>query len=193
MKTKTIELYTFEELPEDIQEDVLDKYRDINVEVEWWDYDGKTGFNSTEIKKYRLDMEYSDDLLDYKKIYFDCGQGWYIQFVDAEFKHDETARKFLGVPKSLWDQVEWTINDQPHRETSTRLEYESGYARDYRDFTPKQKAILDRAVERFSDKMEEALKGLRETYEYLCTDDAVKDTIIINEYTFTVGGKMDNG
>jgi hypothetical protein len=194
MKTKTIELYTFEELPEDIQAKVLDNERYINVDGDYWyDYDGKTGFNSKEIKKYHLDLEHSDDLITYKKIYFDLDRGWYIQFVDAEFKHDETARRFLGVPKALWNRVDWTINDTPGRETNTRLEWElmdnDGYSC---DATIKQAEILDRAVERFSDKVEEALRRLRDNYEYSTSDEAVKETILANEYTFTIDGKMDN-
>lgn len=197
MKTKTIELYEFEELPEDVQKKVLDNERYINVEDDfWYDYDGKTGFSKKEIEKYGLELEHSDDLLTYKKLYFSCDREWYIQFVDAEFKHEETARRFLGVPVELWDKVTWTINDKPYRETSTRLEWEYEEYDDEDNLIDEppfnDRLILDTAVERFAEKVEEALIGLRNSYEYYLTDEAVKDTILANECTFTITGKMES-
>lgn len=50
--------------------------------------------------------------------------------------------------------------------------------------------ILERAVEIFSDKMEEALKDLRDNYEWNLSDEAVKETILCNEYEFTIDGKF---
>lgn len=191
IQTTTKEVYTYDELPEDAKQRVLDKHWDINVDGDWWyDYDGKTGFSSKEIAKYRLDGEHCDDLLTYKKLYFDIDRGDYIQFIDADFKHEETARKFLGVPKKLWNEVNWTINEEPHRQTNTRLEYEEGYGRDYRPFTPKQIEILDRAVERFADKVAEALRGLRNSYEYSTSREAIEETIEANEYEFDIDGNI---
>lgn len=189
--TKTITLYKYDELPEDIQEKVLEKNRFINVDGDFWhDYDGKTGFSSKEIHKYHLDPQKSIDLLSYKKMYFSLDRDYFIQFVDAEFLDDETARKYLGVPKALWDQVDWRIVDCPSRDGNTRLEYEPGFSRE-KDFTSKQEEILDRAVERFSDKVDEALKGLRDNYEYLISDEAVRDTLEANEYTFREDGEIE--
>lgn len=193
MKTKTYEVYKYDELPENVKAKVIDNYRDINVDHEWWDYDGKTGFSPKEIKKYHLEFDHADDLLTYKKLYFDCDRGWYIQFVDAEFKHDETARKFLGIPKRLWERIQLTINDTPGRGVNTRLEYElldkNGFCM---DGTTKQREILDRAVDRFSDKIEQALKDLRDSYEYLVSNEAVEEAILVNEYEFTLDGKIDD-
>lgn len=191
MRTKTItkEVYTYDELPEDAKERVLEKHWDINVDSGWWyDYDGKTGFSVKEIAKYHLDMEYADDLLTYKTLYFDIDRGWYIQFVDAEFKHEETARKFLGVPKNLWNRVDWFINSIPGREVSTRLEFDEYNQYTGKDFTAKQIEILERAVERFSNKVEEALRGLQRQYEYETSREGIEDTIRANEYEFTLDG-----
>ena len=191
MQTKTYDVYKYDELPEKVQDKVIEKQWDINVDSDfWYDYDGKTGFSSKEIEKYRLGFEHSDDLLTYKKLYFDIDRDWYIQFVDAQFKHDETARKFLGIPKRLWDETCFRVNDQPGRYGNTRLEYEEGYNRE-KDFTAKQIEILDRAVERFADKIEEALRNLQNGYEYLTSREAIEETIRLNEYDFTLDGDID--
>lgn len=200
MKTVTIvkELYEYDELPDEVKDKVIEKQWDINVDGDYWhDYDGKTGFTSKELKRMRIDvpdLKGNGELLTYKKVYFSIDRDWYIQFVDAEFTDDEIARKFLRVPKDIWNRTRWTINDQPYRETNTRLEWEyedlDGYTI---DASPRVTAILDRAVEIFSDKIEEALRGLRDSYDALCERDAIEDTIRANEYTFNFDGDIDNG
>ena len=197
MKTKTIELYKFRELPENIKAKVIENNRHINVEGGYWfDYDGKTDFDSKELKRMRLSPSDSDavELLTWNNLYFDIYRGWYIQFDGAQFRNDEVARKFLGVPKELWSQIYWSFENKSYGGSShstTKLVYEP-QAWD-KEFTAKQLEIIERAVERFSDKMEEALKGLQSSYEYAVSDEAVIETIEANEYTFRADGKMENG
>ena len=79
MKTVTYNTYKFDELSPEAQEHAIEKLRYINVEDGfWYDYDGKTGFSSEEIRKYRLDPQKSGDLLTYKKMYFSLDREWYI-------------------------------------------------------------------------------------------------------------------
>ena len=189
MKEKIVKVYEFAELPEDVQDKILENMRFVNVEDTFWhDYDGKTGFTSKELKRMRVNPYdgKTDELLTWKNMYFDLDRSWYIQFTDAQFENDEIARKFLRVPRELWDNVHWMFEN--NRKWTTKLTYE--HQDNYKDFTPKQVEILDRAVDIFSDKMEEALKGLRDNYEYLTTEEAIKETIDCNEYEFTIDGKF---
>ena len=190
MKTKTYSTWKFEELPEDTQEKVLDHYRDINVDnSSWYDYDGKTGFTAKELKRMKIKDIYAsnvNELLKYKTLYFDLYRSWYIQFVDADFVDDEIARKFLRVPADIWNRTCWNIVSG-RGELNTRLEYDW---QGEKDLTKRQEEILERAVELFSDKMEEALKGLRDSYEYLATDEAVKETLLCNDYDFDENGQI---
>ena len=191
MKTKTVtyDLYQYNELSDDAKEKALEWGYDLNVDYDWWEQDGLTGFTAQEIRKHRL-VNPPDDLLTYKHLYFDIDRGDYIQFDNARFTDDETARKFLGVPKSLWEQVYWRINSIPGRETNTRLEYE---AQDWeKEFTKKQFVILDNAVERFADKMHDCLFSLRNDYECRTSREAIEETIEINEYTFDIDGNRKN-
>ena len=59
--------------------------------------------------------------------------------------------------------------------------------------TEKEGELLDRAEEIFSDKVFEAWKKLRKNYEYLTSEKAVIETIEINQYEFTVDGKLRTG
>lgn len=189
MKTVTYNTYKFSELSPEAQEKALENLRYINVgDSFWYEYDGKTGFTSTEIKRMKLqnNKDIPDDLLKYKHLYFDLDRSWYIQFDDCDFSDDEVARKFLRVPRDVWNKTAW--NFTAGRDFTTKLIWEW---MGEKDPTKRQEEILDRACEIFSDKMEEALKGLRDTYEWNLTDEAVKETIECNEYEFTEDGKLD--
>jgi len=185
---KTITLYAFSELPEDIQSKVLDNNRYINVEDGfWYDYDGKTGFSAKELSRMKVQIKDAPDgLLKFKNVYFDTDRSWYIQFTDCDFFDNEIARKFLRVPRDIWERVCWSFEN--HRENTTKLVYE--WQGD-KELTKRQEEILDRAVEIFSDKMEEALKGLRDTYEFLLSDEAVKESLVINDCDFDENGDID--
>lgn len=194
MKEKIVKLYEFEELPEDIQEKVLEKNRYINVDDSfWYDYDGKTGFSSKELARMKVSVkDCPAELLTWKNMYFDLDRSWYIQFTDCSFADSEIARKFLRVPADIWNRVYWSFENRNYGGSchgTTKLVYE--WEGD-NELTKRQEEILDRAVEIFSDKMEEVLKGLRDSYEYLVTDEAVKETILCNEYTFTIDGRMEH-
>ena len=192
--TKTYMTWKFEEASEELKQKIYDRYRYFNVEDDfWYDYDGKTGFTQDEIERMGLKLEdVPDELLRYKKIYFDIDRSWYIQFVDAEFLDDEIARKFLGVSKELWENTIWEIEDCPHRNSSTRLTYKFNYYDfdEQDDFTDEEIVILDKAVEIFEDKIEEALRHLRDNYEYQCSDEAIADTMIVNDYDFDENGRI---
>lgn len=195
MKTKTIELYEYDELPENIKAKVLDNERYINVDDSYWhDYDSKTGFSAKELNRMKVQVKDApNELITWKNMYFDIDRSWYIQFTDAQFLNDETARKFLRVPKSLWEKAHWTFANQDfggNNHATTRIEYEN--QDDENEFTTKQIHILERAIGIFSDKMQEVLRGLQATYESLTSDEAIIDTIKANEYTFTITGKMEN-
>ena len=121
----------------------------------------------------------SDDLLKFKNLYFDTNRSWYIPFTECHFSDDEIARKFLCVPADIWNRTDWYFDN--NREYTTKLCYE--WQGD-KELTKRQEEILNRAVEIFSDKMEETLRGLRDTYEWNLTDEAVKETILCKEYDF---------
>ena len=190
MKTVTYNTYKFDELSLEAQEHAIEKLRYINVDDSfWYDYDGKTGFTAKELKRMRVNPydSHADDLLKFKNVYFDTDRSWYIQFTDCHFSDDEIARKFLRVPRDIWERVWWSFENS-HRDSTTKLVYE--WQGD-KELTKRQEEILDRAVEIFSDKMEEALKGLRDTYEFLLSDEAVKESLVINDCDFDENGDID--
>lgn len=60
------------------------------------------------------------------------------------------------------------------------------------ELTPTQEEIIARATRRFDAKMEEAARDLKAQYEYLQTDEAIAETLRINEYYFNDAGEIDD-
>lgn len=191
--TYTYNTYKFSELSPEAQEHAIEKLRYINVDDSFWhDYVGKTGFSAKELARMKVQVKDApNELLKFKNVYFDIDRSWYIQFDDCDFSDDEIARKFLRVPRDIWERVAWNFENRHYGGNShgtTKLVYE--WQGD-KKLTKRQEEILDRACDIFSDKMEEALRGLQDTYEYLLTDEAVKETIECNDYDFTENGDLD--
>ncbi len=187
MKIKTYATWKFEELDDNLKEKVLDNYRYFNVEDSYWyDYDGKMGFSESELKKLRINLEDSpEELITWQNLYFSIDREWYIQFIGAKFTDSEFARRFLRVPANIWNRVSWSFEN--YRDITTKLTYEW---EGNKELTKRQEMILDRACKIFSDKAEKALKDLRDNYEYLMTDEAVKESLIANDYDFDENGKI---
>ena len=189
--TKTYTVYSYDELSDEAKEKARLELYDINVDFDWWEYDGHTGFSMDEIKKFHLNAykSESDDLLKFKKMYFDIDRGGHVQFIDCSFSNNELARKFLGITPRLWEKIDISFNNSG-RNTNTYLEIE------WNDWDSEQtehdEILIERAKERFDNKMEEALKNLRDQYDYLMSKEAIEDTIKANEYTFDENGYRKN-
>lgn len=187
--TEVHKLYEFSELSDAAKQKALEILRYTNVDYDWWDYDGHMGFSADEIRKHHLtEDESKHELVKFKELHFDLDRAAYVQFDGAQFSNDETARKYLGVPKSIWERTDWSFSNVCHGGNncnSTELEYEW---RGDHDLTPRQSAILDRAVERFKDKVHECYRNLQQSYDYLTSDEAIKESIEANEFEFTETG-----
>lgn len=175
MKTLTINLYEFNELPAEIQAKVLNDNRDINVSHDWWDCTLEDAKNiGLKITSFDLDRnrhakgEFIGTAYETAcKIKSDHGESC---------ETCKTAIDFI----SEYDGAEvlWPV-----------IEDEDG-----------QDTNEDNRNEYIKELEEEFLKSLLEDYsimlqrecEYLQSDEAVKDSLIANEYTFEESGKMRN-
>jgi hypothetical protein len=123
-------------------------------------------------------ISYSDE------IYFSLDRGSYIQFNDVRVTNEEVFRKFLGIPKDLWDRISCRFENEREQNTAIVLDYDEDI------LTEKEHSILDKAEDKWNDKVDEALKNLKSDYEYRMTDEAVKETLKSNDYDFTADGKV---
>lgn len=164
MRTVTIQktYYKFEELSEEAQEKAIEKLWDLNVNCEWWDciYDDAA----------RIGLKITG---------FDLDRGGYCygklttSAKDCTEKiikdHGETCDTYILAQQFLADLA--ALGDEEND-----------------DFDLAAKEDLEIEFERALK--EEYLSILRKEYEYLTSEEAIKETIAANEYEFDEEGNL---
>lgn len=193
MDTRTIEYiaYDYNELSEEAKQKAIEELEGINVDHEWWDYDGHLDLSAKEMAARHITMpEYpSSGIFSHKHLYFDLDRGQSIEFDGLTVNDDNVFRKFLRISKQLWDNCDYSFSQPSHSRfnaNNTKLVIEPIDG----DFTEKQQVIVDRAIKIFSDKVFEAWVNLRNNYEYQMSREAIEETIEANEYKFFEDGRM---
>lgn len=185
-----------DELPEEVKESVLDKNRLINIEhVEWWDsvYDDV----KTCGEKIGIDIE---------KIYFSgfsnqgdgaCFEGSYdyrkgsVKEIKEHAPQDETlieiAENLQKLQRRFFYQLGAHVAHQGHymHEMCTTIDV---YGNE--DFSWEvHYDAEDGIIEFLRDFMRWIYSRLTAEYDYLTSDEAVEDTLRINEYNFNLEGE----
>jgi len=200
MKQKTINIYEFNELKPEIQEEVLNNNREINVSDDW--YNSDLEYISEQIE------EKTGLKIDYKNLYFEFmsrSNSIWIESKDI-FKalsdkyptliNFDLPNKFgcfcnylgggmcSGLNNSDFDDEHIEIEDS-YNEEDEILQYS---VQEKVNKGIKQKIIKDLGI--IQDVLNKGYKGLYESYNYLVSDEAIKETIEANEYEFEENGEM---
>lgn len=174
MRTETITIYTFEELSEEAQAKAIKRHYNINVHYDWWEHiydDAKhiglklTGFGTDRDK--HANGEFIDSAYDVaRKIIAEHGET-----CDTY----QTAQEFISDWNSLVEKYSDGINKEVVTEEN---EYEFDQDADYLEQEFLKYLLSDYAT------------ILQNESEYLVSDEAIKETLINNEYEFTENGEM---
>jgi hypothetical protein len=198
MMEKTICLYKFDELSDEVKEEILNRNREINVEHDWWEWE----LSLLEPTKEDLDaigvdeQDLDGNLFDYSenKMCFDLERYYHLGFGDIEVNNEEAFRRLLKIPKSLWRNTYYMFDNEGARyERNTKLHLELDLQDEEEHKVKYLEGIADEyydeAKDIWDDIMNRAWRRLRESYEYSMSDEAVAETIRINEYTFLEDGE----
>lgn len=188
MKKLTIKKYSFEELPKDIQEKVIEKNREINIDYYWSEC---TEWNIQDMLKER---GYKDPKILYSGF---CSQGDGACFeatidIPEWLKAHKLGRKYRALYNESQEQgVSMCLKHSGHYYHSlmTSLDYDGVmYMSDkaQKQFDVIYEMILQEREE-LGDKI---YRELENEYEYKTMDEAVKETLIINDYQFTIDGSQ---
>lgn len=161
IKTKTIELPTFEQLTEAEQEKVIANYHDINVDREWYDciYDDAKSIG-IEIVEFSIDRE------NYIVLKFNTEFQTVAESIIANHGQStdtyKLATKFIDDIKPLY------------------------FARHVTDTLDSKRIIeVSELEDEFKTQLRnEYLSMLKQEYEHMTSEEVIKDTLIANEYTF---------
>lgn len=173
MKQIITTVYSYEELPPEIQEKVICDNYDINVSFfDWWDGTYEDAKNiGLKITSFDLDRNRS-------------AQG---NFMQSATEVAADILKNHGEQCETYKTAENFLND-----------YNPIFA-DYMDESSENYESRE-LEDQMQDLEDDFLNSLLEDYsiilqnecEYLQSEEAVKETILANEYTFTIEGKMMN-
>ena len=182
MKTITLDLYSFPELSEEVQKKVLAKLSDVNTDHDWWDpiVEGwKEKLN--ELGYQNADIAFS---------------GFSSQGDGASFTADLDLSKFK--PRFMEaTQLDFSLVSGLVRRLSSHYSHAQTctveLAPDNDDVNADLVSMLEASIEKERERLcKELYRSLEKYYDELTTDEAIKETIEANEWTFEKDGTMCN-
>lgn len=172
MRTIQTTVYTFEELSDEAKETALNECREYNVDYAWYEQTEEDAKNvGLDVREFNIDRRTIRGEFTESACY--CAEKITTEHGDQTDTY-KTAASFLEDWKAL---VAKFSDGENLEEVDPDLEYEFDLEADdlENDF---RKAIL-----------EDYLSILSKDYDYLVSDEAVKECILANEYEFTEDGK----
>lgn len=174
MRTKRIKLYKFEELTSEAQQNAIEKLAHINLEFGiWWEsvYD---------------DAKY----VGVKIKGFDIDRGSYCE-IDLIWNHLEVANAIIKEHGDMCDTYKMS-KDFIYSFENLQTSIDKLISTENEDLENEIESLdddlLDLKESYIADLSECYLNLLREEYEYLSSEEAIKETIISNEYEFLKDG-----
>ena len=182
MRTEEIKIYSFGELTEEAQETAIENTRNSEgyLSYDWWDFEYEDFHNElknigVECDNFYWDLEYRGNFYLDKPNIFDIRK--FIKKMDAER---------ILILKNLM------IEDEEDRYEIEDGLYSAGIYSD-----ENRTEVCDSGIEELDDilteGLREILKGflsrLREQYNYLNSDEAIREDLVNNECEFLEGGE----
>jgi len=186
VRQETINIYKFEELPDDGKQACVDKCRYINTDHEWWDDD----YRQEKAKEYGIELG--------DRMYFDLGRSFYISFPDMTITDGSLLLKAVGIDlrtKAARGMIDYGMSVNNHVRADGFWYVNTYYDPDegLKGMTVTTLAVqsyLDRISSFITDMLQSFLIQLRDEYEYQTSDEAIEETLTCNEYEFTADGTM---
>ena len=174
MQQHIITTYLFDELPEDSQQKAIEKYQDINVDYDWWDYVCADAEDNS-LAKIKAFDDYSCTLELLPDVRTSCRRilKTHGKTYDTWKLAAETLRTYVHAQVSWWnnldpeDQDYYRMSDFDGTDEHVAIEAEYVYA-----LSKEYHIIL--------------LRG----YEDLTSDENIAETLRANEYQFTLEGEI---
>ena len=178
MKTKTYNVYEFDELTDEQKEMALDEYRFINVEDSSW-YEYQSDWNAVKIEGFDLDR----------------GQYCDIQFTTSA---EDTARYIVENHSKTCDTYKTSTQFLKEMKVLEKQyiqadrEYEKELEQNSQDNLLRIEGEMEELRHEYEKQLsEDILVLLRNDYDYLTSDESIIDTFKANEFLFTEKGKID--
>jgi hypothetical protein len=195
--TETI-AYKFDELSKETQEKAIDKNRDMNVNYDWWDctYDD---FKENNNEYFHIDriyfsgfwsqgdgamFEYSslpDRLMD---IFIDgldltpMRKGWLRNNIAVSGYGKQRGHYYHE--NSCTHSIYWEVDNGDLHYDRSLYQWLMSFENDFEDFV----------IDYYKDLCLNLYKDLETEYNYLTSDEVIKESLIENDYEFDINGNI---
>jgi len=189
MLTKSINLYTFEELDGAIKEKVLDRHRDIDVDGNWYEF----VYEQWVAKLNKIGFK--DANIHFSGFYCQGDGACFDAKPDLRILRLKKGKKFHPIDHLIrndyiYGKIEGYSSHYCHERTR-RFEIIDQLA----DISKEQSLLiteLEDAIEKARLSLcQEIYHDLRVEYEYLTSDDHVTETLIEGDFLFQVNGDAE--
>jgi len=189
---RTYKVYSFKELSEDVQEEVIDEFIGINIDFDWWDWI-VTEFCQ---KADELGFEVKPE-----EVCFDLGRNSHfgVYRKGIQFKTDilKGYTVYCGIEAGV-NKIGYFFSDFPIRSwdtTEIRLDIDEVWKgeKEVKPNTKEWEKVEDRLRKKYAEFLELCKKYygiLKDNREYLTSDEAIKDTLEANDYKFLENGRV---
>jgi len=169
MRTVRTKLFQFNELSKEAQEKAISQLSDINVNYDWWD------FTYNDAKEVGITLDGFD--IDSNSIIIKIDDADYTAHEIIKNHGEECATHLTAKEYNLMKET--ILYNAPKDKFGT---FEDEHELD---------AKLDDLQEQFTKQIGFDYLGiLKHEYEYQTSDEAIKETIIVNDYEFTQDGRQ---
>lgn len=179
METIQITVYQFDELEPEAQNKVLGQFSDINVDHDWWEFLYEEF--KAELKQVGLTCE---------RFFFDIDRGSFIAPHKLSVDSKELLVKFSEVrtPGRLTDEFDPEFITAGRNNVVVKVSQygHTGYTR----IDKKLDEICESLTSKVYALFEDFLSRLRNEYDGLTSEEAIKETIKANEFKFTAEGRI---
>jgi len=187
MKTIKIKAYTFDELSKEAKERAVEEHREINVNYEWW------GFILDEWKQKLESLGYQKPEIYFSGFWSQGGGACFtasvniLKWIEKHKAKTRFRKLYQEIESGAWAEIK--IIHQSHYYYSTSTVIECGGHEELSEKAYKQlEEIADWIGEERERLGNKIYKELEKVYNYLLSDEAVIDTIRVNDYLFLENG-----
>lgn len=182
MQTKTYTVYTYDELTEEQQQKAIERYYNINVDHDWWDFYSED--NAIDLKEF--DLYRRDIRIDFAKSATDTAK-YIVENHGAHCDTHITSANFLKEQTEIMTELARYEAEYDLPEEKRERDIESISL----DIETCEERIEELAREYRDELAEDILANLQKEYDYLTSEEAIVETFRANEYEFTTDGRID--
>lgn len=192
-ETTTRTLYTFDELSDDAKEHALDKLRDLNVSHEWWEFTYDDAVRCAALIGIEIDRIYFTGFssqgdgacFEGSYSYAKGGLAAIKEHAPQDAELHRIAQALQDIQRAAFYRLTASVKQRGHYYHSlcTEIDVVNGSG----ETTCAQYDAIKDTLRAY---MEWVYARLESEYEYLTSDEQVKECIEANEYEFTENGEL---